>query len=127
MCAKFATRERTRRAVLAALLGGGVAGAAGTPVEGYLDRFAPGSGSVWDTVDHDLLDEVDSPYGPATVSYDDKGVPHIAADSEEALYFAAGYAQGADRLFFLDLLRRQISGNLSAAFGERTLAISASS
>lgn len=101
-------REQTRRSILAAVLGG-MMGVVGTPIKGYLDRFAPGSGSVWDTVNAELPDEVESPYGPASLSYDD-GVAHVSADSEDALYFAAGYAQGADRLFQMNLIRRQMSG-----------------
>ena len=114
-------RERTRRAVLGAVLAGGVAGAAGTPIRRYLDRFAPFSGDLWDTVDDDLPETVESPYGAATVRYDDHGVPHVSADDERALYFAVGYVQGADRLFQMDLQRRQMRGELSAVVGEATL------
>ncbi|MDS0477841.1 penicillin acylase family protein [Natrinema sp. 1APR25-10V2] len=96
-------------------------GATATPLRGYLDRFAPFSGTVWDTVADDLPEQVESPYGSATLSYDDDGVPHVEADSEEALYFAAGYAQGADRLFQMDLQRRQMRGQLSAIVGDRAL------
>jgi penicillin amidase len=114
-------RERTRRGVLAALLTGGIAGAVGSPARGYLDRFAPFSGDVWDTVGDPLPSDVESPYGSATVRYDDRGVPHVEGDSERALYFAAGYVQGADRLFQMDLQRRQLRGELSAVVGEATL------
>ena len=114
-------RQSTRRAVLAALLGGGVAAGLGTDAGGYLDRFAPFSGSVWDTLDEELPASVDSPYGTATLRYDDAGVPHIEAENEAALYFAVGYAQGADRLFQMDLQRRQLRGQLSAVVGEATL------
>jgi len=114
-------RETTRRAVLAALFGGGVASAVGSPARGFLDRFGPFSGTVWDTADRDLPDEIESPYGSATLRYDDTGVPHIEADSERALYFAVGYAQGADRLFQMDLQRRQMRGQLSEVVGDLTL------
>ncbi len=113
--------ERTRRAVLGALLAGGVAGAVGTPVRRYLDRFAPFSGAAWDTAADDLPETVTSPYGAATLRYDDRGVPHVSADDERALYFAVGYAQGANRLFQMDLQRRQMRGELSAVVGEATL------
>lgn len=114
-------REPTRRAVLGALLTVGVGGAFGTEARGYLDRFAPGSGRVWDTVGDELPDEVESPYGTATVSYDDEGVPHVDAETEQALHFAVGYVQGADRLFQMDLQRRQMRGELSEIVGEVTL------
>ncbi|MFB6143446.1 MAG: penicillin acylase family protein [Halorientalis sp.] len=113
--------EQTRRAVLAAILGGGVAGALGTDARSLLDRFAPGSGSVWDTAGRSLPGEVTSPHGTATLRYDDLGVPHVEAETERALAFAVGYAQGADRLAQMDLQRRQMRGELSAVVGERTL------
>jgi penicillin amidase len=115
-------RERTRRAVLGALLAGGVVGAAGTPIRRYLDRFAPFGGDLWDTAGDDLPETVESPYGAATVRYDDHGVPHVSADDERALYFAVGYVQGVDRLFQMDLQRRQMRGELSAVVGDATLA-----
>jgi penicillin amidase len=115
-------RETTRRAVLAALLGGGVVGTTASPAGDLLGRFAPLSGSVWDTAGRNLPDEVQSQYGTATLRYDDDGVPHIEADSEQALSFAVGYAQGADRLFQMDLQRRQMRGELSAVVGDVTLA-----
>jgi penicillin amidase len=114
-------RERTRRAVLGAVLGGGVAGSFLPAVRTYLDRFAPFSGSVWDTARDQLPDTVESPYGPATLRYDDEGVPHVSADDERALYFAAGFAQGADRLFQMDLQRRQMRGQLAEVVGEVAL------
>lgn len=113
--------QPTRRAVVAALLGGGVAAGLGTDAGGYLERFAPFSGSAWDTLDQALPATVESSYGTATLRYDDDGVPHIQAESEAALYFAVGYAQGADRLFQMDLQRRQMRGQLSAVVGEATL------
>ncbi|CAI49480.1 peptidase S45 family protein [Natronomonas pharaonis DSM 2160] len=60
---------------------------------------------------------VESPHGEATVRYDDQGVPHIEADSDAAMSYAAGYAQARDRLFQLDLQRRLMRGELAEAFG----------
>lgn len=65
--------------------------------------------------------EVENPYGSATVRYDADGVPHINASNEQALAFAVGYVQARDRLFQMDLQRRLMEGNLSAAFGERAV------
>lgn len=52
---------------------------------------------------------------------DDRGVPHIIAANEHDLFFAQGYAQGSDRLFQMDLLRRFILGELAEIYGGRAL------
>lgn len=107
------------------LVGGGVAGALAVlalpTTRSYLDLLAPGSGRVWDGLGPGPSGAVAGPYGDALISYDDDGVPHIEADDERALQFAHGYAQGADRLFQLDLFRRQLRGTLSAVAGEATV------
>jgi penicillin amidase len=114
-------RETTRRALLGALIGGGVAGGLGSPASQYLDQFAPLSGSVWGSVNAGKQDTVESPYGSAQLRHDDMGVAHVSADDEQALYFAVGYAQAADRLFQMDLQRRLFRGQLSAVVGDATL------
>lgn len=114
-------RETTRRAVLAGALGAGVAGGLFSPASSYLRQFAPLSGSVWEAARTSRRSTVESPHGDAEVRYDDEGVPHITADDEAALYFAAGYIQGTDRLFQMDLQRRLIRGTLSEVVGEVTV------
>jgi penicillin G amidase len=52
---------------------------------------------------------------------DPNGVPHIEANNEHDLYFAQGYVTAQDRLFQMDLGRRQASGTLSEVIGEATL------
>ena len=56
-----------------------------------------------------------------TVTRDEEGVPHIMAHSKRDLYLAQGYVQAQDRLFQMDLSRRQASGRLSEVFGEMAL------
>jgi len=56
-----------------------------------------------------------------TVTRDDKGVPHIFAKTDADLYRAQGYVQAQDRLFQMDLARRQASGRLSEIIGEATI------
>ena len=52
---------------------------------------------------------------------DDRGVPHVIAANEHDLFFAQGYAEGSDRLFQMDLLRRFILGELAEIYGARAL------
>ena len=52
---------------------------------------------------------------------DEMGVPHIEATNEYDLYFSQGYVQAQDRLFQMDLSRRQASGRLSEVIGESTV------
>ncbi|WP_449537352.1 penicillin acylase family protein [Ferdinandcohnia sp. Marseille-Q9671] len=49
---------------------------------------------------------------------DSNGVPHVLANNEHDLYFAQGYVTAQDRLFQMDLSRRQASGELSEVIGE---------
>lgn len=114
-------RDLTRRALLGAIAGGGVAAGALTPVVSYLQRFAPLSGRVWQSATDGQNTTVESPHGSATVAYDEYGVPHIESDNEAALYFAVGYVHAVDRLFQLDLQRRLMRGELSAVVGETAL------
>jgi penicillin amidase len=55
--------------------------------------------------------------GRLEVIRDRNGVTHIYADEEPDLYAALGFAQGADRFFFLDTIRRLGAGRLCALFG----------
>ncbi|WP_442970795.1 penicillin acylase family protein [Rossellomorea sp. LJF3] len=52
---------------------------------------------------------------------DEDGVPHIQAQNEKDLYMAQGYVQAQDRLFQMDLSRRQASGRLSEVVGEKAV------
>ena len=53
-----------------------------------------------------------------TVVRDEVGVPHLIAESDADLYRAQGYVQAQDRLFQMDMARRQASGRLSEVIGE---------
>ena len=52
------------------------------------------------------------------VTRDEQGVPHINAESDADLYRAQGFVQAQDRMFQMDLARRQASGRLSEVVGE---------
>jgi penicillin amidase len=58
---------------------------------------------------------------PVSIARDGRGLPTIEAGDEEALYFGQGHAMATDRLWQLDLLRRQASGRLSELFGSATV------
>lgn len=52
---------------------------------------------------------------------DSNGIPTIITKSDEDLYKAQGFVQAQDRLFQMDLARRQASGRLSEVVGRKAL------
>ena len=54
---------------------------------------------------------------PVEVLRDQWGVPHIYAQTQEDLFFAQGYIAARDRLFQIDLWRRQGTGKLAEVLG----------
>lgn len=54
---------------------------------------------------------------PVEVLRDRWGVPHIYAKNADDLFFAQGFVAAQDRLFQLDVWRRQAMGELAEAFG----------
>lgn len=54
---------------------------------------------------------------PVTVYTDEYGVPHVYAENEEDLFFAAGYLQASERLYKMDVIARAVEGRLAEAFG----------
>ncbi|WP_010678527.1 penicillin acylase family protein [Bacillus timonensis] len=60
---------------------------------------------------------VDGVIEEVEVIRDQNGVPHIVARNTHDLYFAQGYVTAQDRLFQMDLSRRQASGELSEVIG----------
>jgi penicillin amidase len=87
----------------------------------FVGLTAPFSGSAWDATDQPEGITVENPYGDATVTYDERGVPTVDAENEAALAYATGYVQARDRLFQMDLIRRLMGGRLSAVFGNATV------
>lgn len=78
-------------------------------VNAYIGKSKP---VISGELDVAILDE------DVTVIRDDIGVPHIEAQSDADLYRAQGYVVAQDRLFQMDLSRRQASGRLAEAVGE---------
>lgn len=58
---------------------------------------------------------------PVRVVFDDRGVPHIFADTELDAYRALGFVVARDRLFQMEAQTRAASGRLSEWAGKRVL------
>jgi penicillin G amidase len=53
------------------------------------------------------------------VLFDEYGVPHIYAQTEEDAYFALGYVHAQERLFQMEMIRRVGEGRLAEILGEK--------
>jgi penicillin G amidase len=58
---------------------------------------------------------------PVTVQRDAHGVPHITAATEDDLFVAQGYVTAQDRLWQMDILRRNANGELAEILGSALL------
>ena len=58
-----------------------------------------------------------------SIVYDDRGVPHIFAATEEDAYRALGYVVARDRLFQLELQTRAAAGTLTRLVGANALSV----
>jgi len=59
--------------------------------------------------------------GPVEIIKDRWGIPHIFAQNQEDLFFAQGFNVASDRLFQLEIWRRQATGTLAEILGRRAL------
>ena len=53
---------------------------------------------------------------PTTVYFDEYGIPHIYADSQQDAMTTLGYVHAQDRLWQMELMRRIAPGKLSEKF-----------
>ena len=60
-------------------------------------------------------------HGPARILRDVDGMPHIDAFDEHDALFLQGWVQAEDRLFQIDVVRRQASGTLAELLGSAAL------
>lgn len=60
---------------------------------------------------------------PVTIRRDSYGVPHIDARTERDAWYAAGFCQGQDRAFQLEMMLRMVRGSVSALVGREGLAM----
>src|SRR5258708_28811613 len=56
-----------------------------------------------------------------TVRRDERGIPYIEAKNDADLYFAQGYVTASDRLWQMDLMRRNERGELAEVLGNAVL------
>ncbi len=59
---------------------------------------------------------------PVTVGFSKDGIASISGKSQLAVYQAIGYVEARNRLFQMDLIRREAAGNLAAILGPSYLA-----
>ncbi|MBM6617023.1 penicillin acylase family protein [Bacillus suaedaesalsae] len=64
---------------------------------------------------------IDGLKGEVVVYRDSSGVPHIEAQNQDDLFLAQGFVTAQDRIFQMDLSRRQASGMLSEVVGKQAL------
>ena len=64
---------------------------------------------------------IDGLKAPANVTRDVDGIAHVAALNEHDMFFLQGWTHAEDRLFQMDLNRRQPSGTLAEVLGEAAL------
>ena len=55
---------------------------------------------------------------PVEILIDADGLPHLYAQSDQDLFYAAGYQVASERLFTLDVNRRAATGRVSEIYGE---------
>ncbi|MUK90177.1 penicillin acylase family protein [Ornithinibacillus sp. L9] len=78
-------------------------------VNGYINKSLP---KIEGTITLPMLED------EVLVITDEHGIPHIKATSDHDLYIAQGYLQAQNRMFQMELSRRQASGTLSEVVGE---------
>jgi penicillin amidase len=61
-------------------------------------------------------------HSEVTVRRDERGIPYIEARNDDDLYFAQGYVTASDRMFQMDILRRNVRGELAEILGASALA-----
>jgi penicillin amidase len=67
-----------------------------------------------DPMEDQVIDGLDA---PVEIVIDRLGVPHMYAQTDEDLMYAAGYQMATDRLFQIDLTRRRATGRLAEVLG----------
>jgi penicillin amidase len=89
-----------------------------------LIALVAGAGLLWlYAIERKALPQVDGElhatglHAAVTIRRDAHGVPHIAATSQDDLFFAQGYVTAQDRLWQMDMFRRYANGELAEVLG----------
>ncbi|MBD3212355.1 MAG: hypothetical protein GF311_07090 [Candidatus Lokiarchaeota archaeon] len=64
---------------------------------------------------------IDGMTDEVTVIRDEWGIPHVYAKKDIDMFFVQGYLHAQDRFFQMDLIRRQVRGQLSEVLGDSLL------
>ncbi|WP_116106843.1 penicillin acylase family protein [Lewinella sp. IMCC34191] len=100
---------------------GSIAGLFGLPLPALGPFFNPARGFWQNTGEGDRTEELnfnlDNPIARGEIHFDDRGVPHIIAGSQESAIFLQGYVNAYDRLWQMDISTRSTEGSLSEVLG----------
>jgi penicillin amidase len=103
-------RQRVRLAVIAVAIGVAIALVVGTVLATTSIR------RPYPTTEGEI--SIPGLSGPVEVLRDERGVPHIFADTADDLAMAQGFVHAQDRFFEMDLRRHVTSGRLAELVGE---------
>jgi penicillin amidase len=65
--------------------------------------------------------EINSLIEPVHIIRDHYGIPHVYAENEEDIYFAAGFIHAQERFFQMDVSRRYAGGRLAELIGRKSV------
>lgn len=85
----------------------------------FFNSYLPVSG--WAQTETEETVNLNGLIQPVEILKDVWGVSHIYAETEEDLFFAQGYNAARDRLFQLEMWRRQATGTMAEILGERMI------
>ena len=101
---------------------GGVSGLFGLPLPALGPFFNPATGFWQNTGEGARVRQLDfdlaNPNARGEIHFDERGVPHIFAESLEGACFLQGYVNAYDRMWQMDVSTRATEGALAQVLGE---------
>lgn len=95
---------------------------AAIPIAAALAAQAPSEAQAADTLrDRESITRLDGLSDVGKIVRDDDGIPHVFAQNERDMLFLQGWAHARDRLFQMDISRRQSEGTLAELLGAGAL------